>query len=137
LEEIVKVRICRVYLETEPGSPYGPTGQPFSGTTQLGRGRVVDCTRLENRGYDDNGTDVGEDGIVRVRAAALRACIASAGYRLSGRRRRAAQRFAAGFFCNGDMPLSADGKPLRAEDATIVTMVLVGLGGCVFRSADR
>lgn len=112
------MKICKVYLESIPGSPYSQSAKH-------------DDPKLDREAWDDydirtwrSHCTVNAKGQVCVPAMALKQCIDLAAQKLGEKvpgRRGATYKsfFTSGFICNGDMPL-ANGKPITPQDAAMV-----------------
>jgi hypothetical protein len=114
------MRLCRVHLESIPGSPYSQSAQH-------------ETAMLDREGHDDydirtcrEKCTTNEEGQVCIPAMGLKQCIDTAAYKLGMKvpnRRGATYKnfFASGFFCNEDMPI-ANGKALTKEDSKIIAI---------------
>jgi hypothetical protein len=112
------MRICKVYLENLPGSPYSQSA--MHGTEMLDRETHDD---YDVRTWREKCT-INISGQVCIPSMGLKQCIDTAAYKLGVKvpnRRGATYKnfFASGFFCNADVPI-ANGKALNKADAAMV-----------------
>ncbi|HSR77587.1 MAG TPA: hypothetical protein VLN57_13460 [Xanthobacteraceae bacterium] len=114
------MRLCKVHLESIPGSPYSQSAQ--HGTDKLDREIPDDYDMRTWREHCTTNTA----GQVCIPSMAFKQCIDTAAYKLGVKvpnRRGATYKsfFASGFFCNEDVPI-ANGKALTKKDAGMVAI---------------
>jgi hypothetical protein len=114
------MRLCKIYIEAIPGSPYSQSA--------MHDGEMLDRESHEDhdeRTWRDKCT-VNNAGQVCIPSMAFKQCIDTAAYKLGVKvpnRRGATYRnfFASGFFCNENVPIG-NGKVLKKTDAEMVTI---------------
>jgi hypothetical protein len=115
------MRLVKVYVESIPGSPYSQSAK--HDTVKLDRESADD---YERRTWREKCT-TDKNGQVCVPAMAFKQAIDSASFKLGekvpGRRGATFKSFfASGFFCNADVPLFNDDKPIMKKDVQAVTI---------------
>jgi len=114
------MRRCIVDFENIPGCPYSQSAQHVTPWNDRESHDDYDARTWREK------CTTNADGIVCVPAMAFKQCLDTTAYKLGMKvegRRGATYKgfFASGFFCDGDVPI-ANGKPLRKEDAAMVTI---------------
>ena len=111
--------MCKVHLESIPGSPYSQA------RNMAPKCSIARPTRTTTRTWREKCT-VDARGQVAIPSMAMKQCIDTAAYKLGIKvpnRRGATYKnfFASGFFANSDVPI-ANGKALTKADAVMVSI---------------